>query len=77
MQIMRKCLIGFLTVVTMMSISSCDTTRYVPDDAYLLNSTKLKVEGSYGDISTGMLSGYLRQTPNTRWFSLLKLPLYT
>ena len=77
MQIMRKWLIGVLTVVTMMSISSCDTTRYVPDDAYLLNSTKLKVEGSYGDISTGMLSGYLRQTPNTRWFSLLKLPLYT
>ena len=76
MQIMRKWLIGVWTVVTMMSISSCDTTCYVPNDAYLLNSTKLKVEGSYGDISTGMLSGYLRQTPNTRWFSLLKLPLY-
>ena len=60
-----------------MVLSSCSTTKYVPEGEYLLNSVKVKAEGEYRDVNTSALKGYVRQMPNRRWFSLMKLPLAT
>ena len=69
----------FTPIATFMVLltTSCSTTRYVPDDAYLLNSVKVITEGTYRDISTSHLRSYVRQNPNSRWFSSFKLPLMT
>jgi len=74
---MRKWLICVLLTGAMALVSSCSTTKYVPEGDYLLSSVKVKTIGEYHDINTGVLKNYVRQTPNARWFSLLPLPLYT
>jgi outer membrane protein assembly factor BamA len=66
------CLVGVIVFLT-----SCSTTKYVPENQRLLNSVKLKVEGDCRDVNNGNLRNYVRQMPNSRWFSLYKLPLAT
>ncbi len=56
---------------------SCRSTRYVPEDSYLLSSVKVKTDGDYPGVNTAALRSYVRQQPNSRWFSVLKLPLAT
>ena len=58
-------------------LSSCSSTKYVPEDEFLLNKMKVSIEGEYRDLNTLSLRSYVRQTPNQRWFSLFKLPLAT
>jgi len=67
-------LISFL-LSAMVLFSSCSSTKYVPKDQYLLHSVKVKSESNYRDINTLALRSYVRQMPNSRWFSLYKLPL--
>ena len=61
----------------MLTLASCSTTRYVPDDRTLLNSVSVKTLGDYPQVNTATLRNYVRQHPNTRWFSIFRLPLYT
>jgi len=57
---------------------ACSETKYVPEGMYLLDGVKVKVDrDGYQDVNTGQLKNYVRQRANSRWFSLLKLPLYT
>ena len=73
---MRKMLkqVAFL-LVTVLFLASCSTTRYVPDDNFLLNSVKVRTVGEYKDVNTSAFRNYVRQNPNSRWFSTVKLPL--
>lgn len=58
--------------------SSCSTTRYVPEDEYLLNKVKIKVEGGKRkDVNVGQLKSYVKQSPNARLFSLFRTSLAT
>lgn len=58
-------------------MSSCSSTKYVPEDSYLLNRVKIKATGEYSDINTATLRSYVRQRSNSRWFTLFRLPLAT
>ncbi len=57
--------------------ASCSSTKYVPEDSYLLNRVKIKATGEYSDINTATLRSYVRQRSNSRWFTLFRLPLAT
>ena len=61
----------------MLFFASCSSTRYVPDGQTLLNSVKVNTVGEYRDVNTAALRNYVRQTPNSRWFSIVRLPLHT
>ena len=63
----------FLTTL----LAACSSTRYVPEGETLLNSAKVKTTDNNPLVSTSALRNYLRQTPNSRWFSIVKLPLLT
>ena len=67
-------LLSFLLGATAV-LTSCSSTKYVPEDDYLLNSVKLQTESKFGDIDALTMRSYVRQMPNSRWFTLLKLPL--
>ena len=56
---------------------SCSTTRYVPQGSFLLGQVKVRTDEKNGDINTSAMKNYVRQTPNSKWFSLVKLPLFT
>ena len=54
--------------------ASCSTTKYVPEGKYLLDDVRIHSDNS--EIRSSTLSPYLRQTPNSKWFSLIKTQLY-
>ena len=60
----------------MPTFCSCNMTKYVPTDKYLLKNIKIK--SSIPDINNENLKGYLRQTPNNTilGFWPLKLGFY-
>ena len=66
-----------ICVVMMLVLVSCSTTRYVPDGSYLLNSVKVRTAEKNSFVNTGTMRGYVRQKPNSLWFSLFPLPLAT
>lgn len=68
-----KVAFGFMMLI----LASCSTTRYVPEDRTLLNSVSVKTLGDYPQVNTATLRNYVRQQPNARWFSIVRLPLHT
>lgn len=68
----------FVCVALMLLSTSCSTTRYVPEDKYLLSTVKVRMAPSAeADVSVAQLRSYVRQNPNSRLFSLVKTSLAT
>ena len=68
---------AFMGCTMLLVLASCSTTRYVPEDRTLLNSVSVKTLGDYPQVNTATLRNYVRQQPNARWFSIVRLPLHT
>lgn len=80
----RRALLNVSQTILLLGITflqtACSLTRYVPEGEYLLSSVHLKVDESDGeksDLNKGSLRNYVRQTPNSRLFSLAKTSLAT
>lgn len=56
-------------------LSSCNTTKFVPQDQMLLDKARVKCVDDK-KVPTGKLRGYLRQTQNTEIFGFWKLQLH-
>ena len=55
---------------------SCAETKYVPEGSYLLHDAKVRIgEGNYPDLDVTLMKSYVRQQYNSKWFSMVKLPL--
>ena len=57
------------------ALCGCSSSKLIPDDSYLLSSVKLRSDDKA--VSASQLESYVRQRPNAKWFSLLKIPLAT
>lgn len=57
----------------MFLLSGCNTSRYIPEDGYLLTSTTISCDEKH--VSTDELQTYMPQRPNNKWFSIFKVPL--
>lgn len=55
-------------------LSGCSVSKFIPERHYLLDN--VKVESDNKEIKSSQMTAYLRQTPNAKWFSLVKLPMY-
>ena len=66
-----------LLVGVIAGFASCSSTKYVEENEFLLNHVKVTTECYDCDINTTVLENYVKQKPNRRWFSLVKLPLAT
>lgn len=55
-------------------LSGCSVSKFIPEGHYLLDN--VKVESDNKEIKPSQMNMYLRQTPNAKWFSLVKLPMY-
>lgn len=71
---MRKFFLYLLTSVTILSLASCTSTKFVPDGAYLLDEVKIRTDDK--NVKPSSLRMYVRQNPNAKWFSLIKTQLY-
>lgn len=56
-------------------ISSCSSTKFVPDGKYLVD--KVEVVSDDQDFDVSKIEPYVRQKGNSKWFSLFKIPLKT
>lgn len=52
---------------------SCSATKFIPDGYYMLD--RVNVQSEDKRVKANTLKGYIRQHPNSRWFSLLKVPM--
>lgn len=62
-------------LLVMAFVSSCSSTKFVPENEYLLEKVEVKSDVKGFDASA--LLPYVRQRANSRWFSLFKVPLGT
>ncbi len=69
----RRILIVALTILAVMTFTSCQTTKYVPDGKYLLY--KVKVIPDIKSIKSYDVISYLRQTPNPKLFDAIPFNL--
>lgn len=69
---MKKSIIGVWIALTL--LTSCTMTKFVPDGSYLLDEVHIETDNR--EVKPSSLSLYVRQNPNSKWFSLLKTQLY-
>lgn len=63
-----------LLVITVLLLTSCSATKYVPEGSCLLDEVRIQTDNK--EIKPSSLSMYVRQNPNAKWFSLIKTQLY-
>jgi len=54
-------------------LTACSATKFVDDDSLLL--TKVSVTSDSKEVDASQLQSYVRQKPNSKWFSLVKVPM--
>ena len=69
--------IALFTVLAVLILTSCSETKYVAEDDYLLDKVKVKTDLPVRGLTPADMRLYVRQTGNSRWFSAIKIPLYT
>lgn len=65
----------FLALTMLLVMGSCSSSKFVPDNEYLLEKVEIRADKKGFDAST--LEPYIRQKANSRWFSAFKIPLAT
>lgn len=71
---MKRTIQHLLWALGLLLTVSCSTTKFVPDGSYLLDEVHIQTDAK--EVKPSGLYLYLRQTPNAKWFSLLKTQLY-
>lgn len=66
---------SFLVVPVVVVLVGCAPTKFLPEDACLLNRVGVTVDDKEADINLGKMKSYVRQRSNSRWFSAFKIPL--
>ena len=65
----------FFALLGVMLLFSCSVKKFIPEGEYLLNDVDI-VSNTNSD-NASKAKNYIRQKPNAKWFSLLKVPMYT
>ena len=66
---------GLWAALLVLALSACNTTKFVPEDQYLLNKAKVEITDTK-DVPASEMSSYLRQRQNTEIFGFWKLQLH-
>ncbi len=63
-----------LSAVALVCVAtSCSVSKFLPEEATLLDHVTIQSESD--DFDVAPMQGYIRQHPNSKWFSLFKAPL--
>ena len=63
----------FIFYILYFILMGCAPSRFLNDDELLLDHVRLRSDEPMANLE--QLSGYIRQHPNSKWFSLFKVPL--
>ena len=75
--LMKRAQFGrFLTYIAgTLLLCACSASRDLPEGVYMLNRIQVLTDSSYKDVSPTQMKSYVRQKPNSRWFSTVRIPL--
>lgn len=62
-----------LYIVTLLALTACSSSKFIPEGAHLLN--RVRIISDNDTLSKADFRRYVSQNPNARWFSLFKVPL--
>ena len=71
---MKKGILYTILLYLALSLASCSATKFVPDVSYLLDEVKIHTDNK--EIKPSDMRLYVRQNPNSKWFSTIKTQLY-
>lgn len=71
---MRRGFLNTLLTAIILSLAACSATKFVPQGSYLLDEVKLYTDNK--EVKPANLHLYVRQKPNSKWFSVVKTQLY-
>ena len=69
----RGYLYTLLSFAILVLLASCSATKFVPEGSYLLDEVKISTDNK--EVKPSGLRMYVRQNPNAKWFSLIKMQL--
>lgn len=72
---MKRDFLYFIYASVFFVLTSCSVSKFIPEGHYLLDEVKIISDNK--EVKPSSVKNYVRQNPNTKWFSLLKIPLYT
>lgn len=70
---MRNFVCVVLPFIFLCLLSGCSAAKFIPEGEYMLESVSVKTTDK--TLDANLLKGYIRQHPNSKWFSLLKVPM--
>lgn len=73
MNCIKRLIIPAFLLGVLFLLNGCRTSRFIPEDGYLLTGTSVSSEDKH--VNTDELQSYIPQRPNSKWFSLFKVPL--
>ena len=71
---MKKGILYTILLYLALPLASCSATKFVPDGSYLLDEVKIHTDNK--EIKLSDMRLYVRQNPNSKWFSTIKTQLY-
>lgn len=63
----------FLYMFVLTMLTACSATKFIPDGGYLLDKVSVNTDSRH--LRASELKPYIKQYPNSRWFSLVKVPM--
>ncbi len=64
-----------LYIVTTLALLGCSASKFIPEGKYMLDEARIHSDNK--NVRPNQLSPYIRQRGNSKWFSMLKIPLGT
>lgn len=62
----------YITLVAL--LTSCSVNKFIPEEHYLLD--EVHIISDTEEVQPSMFTSYIRQNPNAKWFSLVKVPMH-
>lgn len=74
-RILNKSFLFVFLVITAALLSGCSASKFVPDGRFMLDDVRIKSDTD--ELDPDKLEPYVRQKGNSKWFSVLRIPLGT
>ena len=74
MKFIWRIIFACFSLLVYLSFTGCSVNRFIPEGEHMLDQVSIRSDKS--ELKTAPLMGYVGQHPNSKWFSLAKVPLH-
>ena len=70
---MKKFLRLYIILMLASALGSCSVNKFIPEGKYLLD--EVEITSDTKSVNPSSFTSYIRQSPNAKWFNLVKVPM--